>query len=225
MLFCGLLLGCNFNDGTIDVFSYTFDISSSAEGWTGDFSDYPEGDSVLYELDIDYAPLPENISKTRKGLKVTGNNYSVDLFMFIKRRITGLQPNTTYAVLFNVKFASNAPTGDFGIEGAPGESVTVKVGASQIEPKKILIGGYYEMNIDKGNQDEGGADAQAIGHVGVAETTSQYTEIYRNNSSVNSFTITTDSEGAVWILIGTDSDFEGTTTLYYTNVDILFNRI
>lgn len=219
-----LLQACNFGESDIATFLYNFDIAQSDNGWSGDFSDYPEGDSLLYGLEISYETLPENLNTSRKGIKVTGFNYSDDLFMFIKRKLTGLQPNTTYTVLFNVRFASNAPTGQFGAEGAPGESVIVKVGATAIEPDKVMVAGYYQMNIDKGDLAQGGADAIPVGHVGVSATTTAYTEIYRNNNSDNPLEVTTNSEGEVWIIIGTDSGYEGRTTLYYTNVDVVFNR-
>ena len=221
----GLLTACNFDEPDIATFAYNFDIAKSDAGWSGDFSDYPEGDSLLYGLAISYETLPDNLNTTRKGIKVTGFNYSDDLFMFIKRKITWLLPNTTYKVLFNVRFASNEATGQFGVEGAPGESVIVKVGATTQEPVKVKIAGYYQMNIDKGNLAQGGADAMPVGHVGISPTTTQYAEIYRNNNSGNPFMVTTNSEGEVWIIVGTDSGYEGRTTLYYTNVDVLFNGI
>lgn len=215
--------GCNLDGEEVSVFSYAFDFSLQDEGWDGDFSDYPEGDSILYELEFKHDNLPVNLSQTRKGLKLSGFNQSDDLFMFIRRKITGLSPNTTYRVLFNVRFASNAPTGDFGIGGAPGESVVVKVGASTVKPEKQLTDGYYQMNIDKGNQSQSGEDMFVIGNVGVAPTTSQYTEVYRSNTSANPFGVTSNAQGELWVIIGTDSGFEGTTTLYYTSVNILLN--
>lgn len=217
--------GCDLGSEDIRVYSYSFEFSNTMEGWTGDFSDYPEGDSIVYALEISHELLPENISKTRKGIKITGINHSDDLFMFIKKKVSGLRPNTTYKVLFSVRFASNVPTGTPGIGGAPGESVYVKVGASRIEPVKVLTDGYYEMNIDKGNQAQGGTDMQVIGHIGVTATTTQYAEVFRNNSTLSPFSVTTNNQGEVWVIIGTDSGFEGTTTLFYTGVDILFNQV
>jgi hypothetical protein len=220
-----LLTGCFPESEYPTVFTYTFDFSVNAEGWSGDFSDYPEGDSIAYELAYSYGSLPDNVSKTRKGFKLTGNNQSDDLFMFIKRKLTGFPPNSRFEVLFNVRFASNAPTEAFGIGGAPGESVIVKAGITGIEPLKELVDGYYQMNIDKGNQSESGDDMMAIGHVGVSPTTTQYTEIYRGNSSSSPFILTTNNLGEAWIIIGTDSGYEGTTTLYYTSLDLVFNQV
>jgi hypothetical protein len=220
-----ILSGCNMTGNNPSVYTFTFDFNNGIDGWRGDFSDYPEGDSVFYELEYAYGPLPENISKTRKGILISGNNRSDDLFMFITRKLQGFMPNATYEVLINVRMASNAPTEAFGIGGAPGESVIVKVGMPTVEPKKVLVNGFYEMNIDKGIQNESGKDMVTIGHIGVAPTTSQYTEITRNNSSANALILKTNSSGEAWVIIGTDSGYEGKTTLYYTGLDLIFNEI
>jgi hypothetical protein len=220
-----LLIACS-EEQVISVFTFSSVFNTSVDGWVGDFADYPESDSIAYELIVKHDTIPTgtSVNSTAKGMLVSGKNSSDDLFMFLKKKISGLQPNRTYSVLFNIKVASNAPTGAVGIGGAPGESVYLKVGATLLEPKKQLDAGMYRMNIDKGNQDEEGSDMINIGHVGVAATTTKYTVITRNNST-NNFTITTDESGEVWLIIGSDSGFEGTTTLYYTQIDVLFNQL
>jgi hypothetical protein len=223
----GLLVSCNSDEQEIMVFSITYNFNTGDNGWAGDFADYPEGDSIAYELFFKHDTLPTNLNSnaTKKALHISGNNHSDDLFMFIKKKVTGLQPNTEYEVLFNIKFASNARTGSVGIGGSPGESVFLKAGASILEPKKILVDGMYRMNIEKGNQSESGEDMIKIGTIGVAATTTQFTQIARYNNSSSSFIVTTDDNGDVWLIVGTDSGFEGTTTLYYTQIDVLFNQI
>jgi hypothetical protein len=227
LLLCGVLFASCSTEQEISVFSITYDFSTKDNGWVGDFADYPEGDSLAYELFFKYDTLPSNLNAndTRHGLHISGKNYSDDLFMFIKKKVSGLQPNTTYEVLFNVKLASNAPTGSVGIGGSPGENVYLKAGASLIEPKKELDAGMYRMNIDKGNQAEGGTDMITIGHVGVAANTTQFTIITRYNNSSTGFIATTDAEGGMWLIIGTDSGYEGATTLYYTQIDVLINQL
>jgi hypothetical protein len=209
------------------AFSITYDFSDDDEGWVGDFADYPVDDSIAFGLDFDHTFLPTELDESKKALKLTGTNGSDDLFMFVKKKLMGLRPNTTYAILFNVKVASNAPTNTPGVGGAPGESVFLKVGASTIEPKKVLDEEemMYRMNIDKGNQNEEGEDMINIGHIGVAANTTKFTVITRNNTSSKPFFITTDNKGEIWVIVGTDSGFEGNTTLYYTSIDILFNEI
>ncbi len=223
------IAACNLRDENYyGVFSISFNFTESAMGWTGDFADYPKNDSVFYELLFKHDTLPANLNPNgnRKALILSGKNHSDDLFMFIKRKISGLKPNTRYNVLFNIQLASDAPTEAVGIGGAPGESVFLKAGLTTTEPVKVLDeDDYYRMNIDKGNQAEGGSDMMVLGHIGVARNTTQYTLIYRNNSSANPFLFTTDASGDAWITIGTDSGFEGKTTLFYVSVDILFNEM
>jgi len=156
---------------------------------------------------------------------LSGNNHSDDLFMFIKRKVSGLTPNTSYNLVFEVEVASNAPEGSVGIGGSPGNSVYLKAGASNIEPVKNIQGDQYVLNIDKGNQSDGGANAIVLGDIATPLTVAEYALITRNNasSSAEPFIAESNSAGDIWLMIGTDSGFEGTTTVYYTKVKVLFS--
>jgi hypothetical protein len=199
---------------------YTFE--SGPEGWSGDFADYPVTDSLFYELSWHQAPLPWPLSSADSAFMISGNNHSDDLFMFLKRKITGLVPHRAYKVTITVDAASRYPTHATGVGGAPGEGVVLKAGAMAVEPKKVLNSGYYRMNIDKANQVLPGADMDTIGHVGVTDTTTVYTIIRRSNAT-HPCTVTADAAGEVWICIGTDSGFEATTTLYFDRITVVFD--
>ena len=80
------------------------------------------------------------------------------------------------------------------------------------------------MNIDKGNQKVPGVDMDTIGHIGVSDTTTEFTLINRKNTP-KLFTIKTDVNGEVWVCIGTDSGFEGRSTLYYNQITLTFTNI
>jgi hypothetical protein len=203
--------------------TYSYDFITGYDGWIGDFADYPPADSILYDLEYTRTTLPAPLNTNKYALKIAGTNRSDDLFMFIKRKITGLIPNTTYQLKIQVNFASKAPTNAVGVGGAPGEGITMKAGATIIEPNKIIIGSDYRMNIDKGNQSVPGVDIGTIGHIGVSDTTTQFTLINRNNTT-NLFTIRTDANGEVWVCIGTDSGFESRTTLYYNQITLTFTN-
>jgi hypothetical protein len=202
--------------------TYSYDFTTGNEGWTGDFADYPVSDSVFYQLAFLRTTLPSPLNMGKYALKISGKNHSDDLFMFIKRKITGLLPGTSYQLRIDVEFASIAPTNTVGVGGAPGEGVVMKAGATLREPKKINTNGFYLMNIDKANQSQPGMDMDTIGHVGVSDTTTVFTLIHRDNAS-HLFNITADSSGSVWVCIGTDSGFESTTTLYYNQITLAFS--
>ncbi len=224
-----LLCSCSLSDDDkgISVFSVSFDFSQSEEGWKADFADLPSNaeDSSFYELKYGYTNLPANLG-TQKAIMLSGNNHSDDLFMFIKRKVTGLNPNTSYTLVFDVELASNAPKGSVGAGGSPGESVYLKAGASEIEPVKNVQGDQYVLNIDKGNQSEAGSNATVLGDIATPLTVAEYTLITRNNASPSAEPLIaqSNSNGDIWLMIGTDSGFEGTTTVYYTKVKVLFSR-
>lgn len=227
--FCIIILvftsGCSFEDGLgFSISSDSSDFSTDQEGWVGDFADYPIGvdDSSFYELRFEYTDRPANLGPVQKAIMLSGNNHSDDLFMFIKKKVNGLQPNTEYNVVFEVELASNAEKNNVGVGGAPGESVYVKAGASIIEPKKIIDGNYYRLNIDKGNQSMDGDDMKVIGDIAVESA--EYNLITRSNSNQGApFIVRSSSLGELWLIVGTDSGFEGVTTLYYTKINVVFS--
>ena len=222
------LCGCSLSDGDpgISVFSVSFDFNQSEDGWKADFSDLPSNgeDSSFYELKYAYTNLPANLG-TQKAIMLSGNNHSDDLFMFIKRKISGLIPNTPYTLVFEVELASNAPKGSVGIGGSPGESVYLKAGASGIEPVKIIQSDRYVLNVDKGNQSTAGSNSVILGDIAIPSPAYEYALITRSNASRagQPFIAQSNNNGEIWLMVGTDSGFEGTTTIYYTKVKVLFS--
>src|SRR5687767_11606416 len=108
-----VLCGCSLSSETqgIKVFTVQSDLTLGRDGWEGDFTDYPANwqDSVDYELKCDYTDIPDNVGPA-KGLMISGKNLGDRLFMFIKNKVTGLAPNTDYALVFGVELTSNAST-------------------------------------------------------------------------------------------------------------------
>lgn len=197
--------------------THAFDFRFGDQLFAGGFADYPEGEEAFYELAYGLAPLPDDLAGGVTALRITGNNHSDDLFMFVKRQMTGLEPSTGYRLRFIVKIASNAPKGALGIGGALGEAVTVKAGATTAEPVARAVEGFVEMNVDKGNQANGGADASVLGHIAVSNTKDGTRHRFKTLRS-RTLSARTDADGKLWILVGTDSGFEGTTTLYYARI-------
>lgn len=216
-----LFSGCSDDDDQpeyrrVDI---TYDFSTGTEGWMGDFADYPAGEEESYDLIFEHSRLPEPLNTTEGALKLSGKNYSDDLFMFIKKEISGLVPNKEYRLNFEVEFASNVATGQSGIGGSPGESVYLKAGASPTEPQKQEDeDGWYRLDIDKGNQAEGGEDMVVIGNFANGTEENIYT--LKSVSTSAPLQVTTGSEGRLWLLFGTDSGFEGETTIYINKIKI-----
>ncbi len=150
---------------------------------------------------------------------LSGTNMSDDLFMFLKKKVSGLKANATYNITFTVEFASNIPDGLAGIGGSPGESVYIKAGATKTEPETVEDEmSYYRMNIDKGNQSQGGEDMVVLGDF--SNDTDQEVYTLKTVANDDPMTVTANSNGELWIIVGTDSGFEGSTTIFYNLIGV-----
>jgi hypothetical protein len=156
-------------------------------------------------------------------------NRSDDLFMFVKKHLgfeDGIEPNRAYLVSFDLRFASNAPTGCFGVGGSPGDSVYLKAGGVADEPVALLDAlGEIRLSADKGQQANGGKDAGVAGTIanGTPCEGSSHPYVRVRKEYAHAREIRTDERGSMWLLAGTDSGFEGLTGLYLESIVVRIN--
>ena len=100
-------VACTDNATETTIPCFDFDFCDGSQGWVAQFSDYPAGDEALFELASGYRRLPPPLS-SRGGLFISGNNHSDDLFMYLKRRVGGFEPNTN-SPRFRVKASRSSP--------------------------------------------------------------------------------------------------------------------
>jgi hypothetical protein len=204
-----------------DQVNLRYDFETGSQGWLAGFADYPvtAGD---WEFLAELRAVPTDGFTPRGAYYIQGNNHSDYLFMYIKRPVSGLEPNQAYRVSFTVDLASNAQSGCVGVGGSPGDGVYLKMGASTVEPVAALSGLDIRMNIDKGNQEPSGADAGTAGTIanGVpcGESDPVYLPIRRTYTHEN--VVFSDDHGSLWLILGTDSAFEGLTGLYYDTIAV-----
>ncbi|RIV18510.1 hypothetical protein DYU11_28475 [Fibrisoma montanum] len=197
---------------------YETNFQQSKDGWEADVVDYgPQIADIQFKSD--WVSLPSPLNTNQKSIMVSSMNRSDDLFMYIRKKLTGLTPNTTYSLVFDVELASQYADNSVGIGGSPGSSVYLKAGASATEPKKELKNNFYEISIDKGNQAEGGRDALLLGTIGAGNDVTDYKLITRSNAE-KPLQVKTNANGELWLVVGTDSGFEGLTTLYYSKIKV-----
>jgi hypothetical protein len=205
---------------------FNFDFRNGSQGWQADFADYSTRTNIeTFEFQSGMRSLPPEIDANGTGFYIQGHNRSDDLFMFLKRRLSsadGIVANQRYQLYFTITFASNAQSNCAGIGGAPGESVALKAGASSIEPLPVLRNNFYFMNIDKGNQGSGGINASVVGNIANGQPCDPRQNPYISVQRTHQHTaeITADPNGDLWLLVGTDSGFEGLTTLYYQRIEV-----
>lgn len=200
------------------------DFGSGPLGWESGFADYSPLSEGM-ELESEIRPLPPELGVNGTGFLLSGHNRSDDLFMFLTKKLAqadGVRPDQRYAVTFRIVFASRAGTGCSGIGGSPGESVFLKAGATEIKPLVMLSDDdHYRINVDKGNQSTGGPAASVAGNIanGSANCSDDapflsIERIHRHDSIVAA-----DRFGEIWLLVGTDSGFEGKTSIYYQSIE------
>ena len=209
--------------------SLSYDFGTGAHGWTADVAEYPisVGPSISFEAGLRQLPDMAPRGSTGTAFLLSSNNTADDLFTFMKREIrgrAGLLPLQDYRVRYRMRFLSDAPSGCFGIGGAPGESVYLKAGGSAREPKPVRVRADIELNLPKGDQAQPGGVLSVAGDVanGIPCEEVSFERplplglVEREVSHI----VRTDRRGHLWLLVGTDSGFEGATTLYFQTIEV-----
>lgn len=222
--------------GTPAPVSISFDFRDGSLGWEAGFADYPPATDKndLYGLGTEIRSLPPELGVSGTGFYIQGNNRSDDLFMFMKRRLDssdGIVAGQTYQVNFTLVFASAAQSGCFGVGGAPGESVGLKAGATPAEPIALLdnspLYAWLRMNVGKGGQGYGDLAASTTGSIAngipCGSEPPKYISIQRNHQHTS--LVNANSRGELWLLVGTDSGYEGATGLYYQRIDVTLTPV
>jgi hypothetical protein len=205
-----------------------WDFDDGRQGWSASYTDYGEPQASTIEFESGIEPLPEGIDEQGDGFFVSGRNTPDDLFMFLKRSLgeqIDLEANSAYELEWRIEFASDAASGCAGIGGAPGESVYMKAGGSPVEPRRVEQDGGtqdYVLNVDKGNQSQGGEAASIAGNVAngipCEEHDGEFATVVHEHT--HSTPVETDAQGRMWLLVGTDSGFEGRTNLFYQSLEV-----
>ena len=123
---------------------------------------------------------------------------------------------------FNITAASSAGSGCVGIGGSPGDSVYLKAGATPSAPRVELdSSNLYQVNFDKGQQSQSGAAASVAGTIGNGSSNCSESAPFRTLAWQHAHpeVVTSNEFGELWLVVGTDSAFEGKTTLYYQAIE------
>jgi hypothetical protein len=227
-----VLAACGDGDGrrlpgTVEL-SYSF--ADGNAGFVAGFADVPPGVDGPWELLAEVRPLPAELGAAgAKGLYVQGNNHSDDLFMFIFRKVSGLRPDARYRLDIDIDYASNAPSGCAGVGGSPGDSVWLKAGAAPHEPRVAVPVGdeHLRVDVDKGDQGEGGRELGVVETIanGRPCTTGDVPYVALRGSHTLDEPVQTSGAGELWLVVGTDSGFEGRTGVYYRAIEVVLTPV
>ena len=213
------LLACNDNNRSHpDPVQFTWNFHTNTGGWAGDFTGYPLGEEEAYELQFSHDSLPEPLDGTQHALRLSGRNNNSKLFMFVKKQVSGLQPNTIYYAKFTIEFASNEPGIYSGPLSGQGNGIYVAAGATMVEPLKMIEENHYALNIGKCNLNQDGDDMVVLGNY----SNDTNDPVYALKTIVNQkpFHCITSEQGELWIIVGIDSGVQHTTTAYFNNIKV-----
>jgi hypothetical protein len=102
-----------------------------------------------------------------------------------------------------------------------------------VEPEVYLDSAtdYYLMNVDKGlGNNASGEAASVTGYIAnglsadeIGMENPPYVSLKRQHK--HEYTVTASPDGELWLLVGTDSGFEGLTGIYYQCIAVTLNPV
>ncbi|OUS71894.1 hypothetical protein B1748_25650 [Paenibacillus sp. MY03] len=213
-----------FIQAKAETVSHQFSFDQGQDGWEGGFADLPVAyNPNIYNLEFRRGLIDLSDNKSNYGLKMVGMNRSDDLFMFVTKKISGLEPKKTYDASVAFKLYTDVPGGMIGAGGSPGESVYIKAGFVATKPEALRLDHvhgeepYFILNADKGNQAQDGADLKNVGNMVVPDDS---VEGFQAKPMSHQATLKSNDKGELFVIIGSDSGFEGLTTWYLDDVQI-----
>jgi hypothetical protein len=222
----------------------TYDFESGTEGWEAGLSGFPADDEELYGLEVEHTTLPEPLDDNG-ALMVKAANPNENLFLFISKEVTGLQPNTRYDVNFTIEFASiveidttgfvvdttEFATDTTGIDTtgvgtgvyARNDTVVIKAGAVSAEPVlEVDNTNFFQIvGIDPGEAGKDGSDLIVLGNFPGDTTENGLT--LQTASNENPISVSTNGDGELWLIVASES-FGTSTVIYYNSITVEIGR-
>jgi hypothetical protein len=233
MLLLSLQWSCNdpveeLPTGTV----FLSDFSTGPQGWSPFFTDLPVNAELSYNLRIDLGALPASTGIAGNGLVISGQNKGQELYIFLKKEVSGLQPNRLYNIRFRVDLATNI----IQLPGAANKSnientgTSLVAGALSFEPgiQRISpVSGLLEPNFNHRVSEGGGnrtGDLINLGPVGHNGASPDF-KLLRLDNINTPFLARANDEGHIWILLGIHTSSKEELRLYLRSTRILFNGV
>ncbi len=94
----------------------------------------------------------------------------------------------------------------------------------------VLVDGYWELTVDKSNQASGGRDVWLVGDIAngieceeALAAGQPYAVVGREYQ--HDAEVVVGRNGELWLIVGTDSGFEGSTELYYMEIEVTLEPV
>ncbi len=206
--------------------------AEDAEGWEAQFSEYEPGleDSLKLSFTHDKFMASESIGEVTAVVQ-SGYATNSDLYMFIKRQISGFKPNTSYSVVFTLELFAQLNEDFSGDLSEDDNGSFLKAAVYTEEPDTLIVDDVDHpgkkiviTNFDKGNDQTVGPNMALIGkleHTSLNESPL----LLIGTSEGDDLFGTTDSEGKMWMMIGVDTNQPLDQSIFYSFIGIEFREI
>lgn len=194
-----------------------FCMINSEEGWNSSFCGMKENDEKL-KLTAEHAKIPVQGSNSN-GIMMKYENTRNNLFMYISKKFSKLEDlkaNTKYKIRLSFYIATNQKDD----RRRSSQKVYIKAGATNIEPNNYIDKGLKLINLDKGNLARGGEDIKILGEA--TKEKNEKDDSFQFKSFDTLLDVITNDKGEAWIVLGADCGVDGTCTMYFTDVRVIF---
>ena len=203
-----------------------FDFESGDQQWNGGVSDFPVEfvDSLSVRMTTDEVANSLFLDGG-SGLNISGENPHGDLFYYFYRKVAGLTPNKLYQLDFEFLVYAQlleAP------ETLSSDELYLKIGAVNWQPELEEVEWhnsleYQTLNLDKGEvNSDGGKDMINVGSI--KSFTDEVPEIISGNTFDDNFTVESDANGNIWILVGVDSGIKSNLTFGMEALNVYYRE-
>lgn len=186
-------------------------------GWSGGYALFKDSNKDSVKFVSGRNKLVSPLDTTKYGFKVEGRNDEDSLFLYAKKKVSGLNSSRTYLVYYSVDLASSYPD----TANSAGRMGNLKVGASADEPKAVrdTVTSYSRLAIKKGLWNVDGKEMVLLGNLSNTATTSGYKLIGYNNNA-KPLEVKPNAQGEIWLSVGADTRFKGTTTVFFDRIKV-----
>gem|GEM_PF-833104 len=225
-----LLAGCDVLESDAPVTTFEYDFTQSDHNWEAFISNYSNADLQQLDFTTDYTNLPSPLSSSENAHFVHAENHPEGFKILYRKQIDGLEPFTPYQIRYTIRFATDVPSGCDEIGEPAGEDVRVLARSHVVKPDTTNIQGFdFEniLNIQHLENPQTWLNESTIGDItntrGCSESRQFEMKEIRTRSNFDS--LTADSNGRVWLMFGTHTGYQGSTSLYYTYFKAEFEKI
>jgi len=226
------LSGCFNNDDSANPVLVSSTIfQEDSEGWEAQFAEYEPGleDSLKLSFTHDNFTVSESFGPVSAVIQ-SGYATNSDLFMYIKRQISGFVPNKTYNVFFSLELYAQLNENFAGDLDNPSKGSFLKAGILENEPDTTIVDdadnpGKKKVitNFSKG---EDQIAASNMAYLGKIEHTGMDDPPLLLIATSDGYSLlgTADDEGKMWVMIGIDTNQPLYQSIYYSFIGIQFQE-